>query len=262
MSSDNNSNATAASWTDESTKSFVEICDKEKRRGGNTTDNSGFKADGWNRVQVEFNTANSVNYSKAQLMSKFSELKAKFKIFTDLKENSGFGWDIELKVPTAPPEVWDKYLDAHPKAKPYRHKTLLFYDLLEDLFQGKVASGKLASHVGKSLSKRKDVMSTPKVDSSTDTSNRSNSNTSTENSNESESKTPEDDENTNESDDNNDDDDVVVKKPKKGDKQERRKRKRINDDVIEVLKEIRDKKSNIALAIECFDNTILKAYQK
>ena len=34
-------------------------------------------------------------------------MKKDFKDFKFLKENSGFGWDDEKKIPTGPDEVWD-----------------------------------------------------------------------------------------------------------------------------------------------------------
>jgi hypothetical protein len=62
--------------------------------------------------------------------------------FISLKEQSGFGWDEVLKMPTAPDEVWKLYLEAHPNAKQFRKKTLPFYEELDEIFSGKCASGK------------------------------------------------------------------------------------------------------------------------
>jgi hypothetical protein len=75
-------------------------------------------------------------------MSKLSELKAKYKVFISLKENSGFGWDDVKKMPTAPEEIWAKYIEANPKAKIFRFKSLPYFLQLESLFEGKVAQGK------------------------------------------------------------------------------------------------------------------------
>ena len=57
---------------------------------------------------------------------------------------SGFGIDNETKLVTAEPAAMKEYFKAHPKAKEFEFKTLMFYDSLHELFTGKVASGKYA----------------------------------------------------------------------------------------------------------------------
>ena len=41
-----------------------------------------------------------------------------------LKNNSGFGWNSDLKLPTAQCEVWDDYCATHPSARLYKTTTL------------------------------------------------------------------------------------------------------------------------------------------
>ena len=48
-------------------------------------------------------------YSIAPLTMKL-QLKTAYKVFQAVKENSGFGWDIEKQIPTAPDEVWETYI--------------------------------------------------------------------------------------------------------------------------------------------------------
>ena len=43
-----------------------------------------------------------------------------YQIFKAMKKNSGFGWDLDTKLPTALDEVWHQYFTAHPKAKEYK----------------------------------------------------------------------------------------------------------------------------------------------
>jgi hypothetical protein len=71
--------------------------------------------------------------TKNQLQSRMQVLKAKFNIFNSIVLNSGFGWDDDLKVPTAPDRTWKEYLSSHPKAKEFRHRTLPNYELLKHL---------------------------------------------------------------------------------------------------------------------------------
>ena len=61
-----------------------------------------------------------------------------------LKNNSGFGWNSDLKLPTAPCEVWDDYCAAHPSARLYKTTTLPNYEELDILFGNRVATGKFA----------------------------------------------------------------------------------------------------------------------
>jgi hypothetical protein len=52
-------------------------------------------------------------------------LKKKYQIFKALCDNSGFGWDSNSSLPTAVPQVWEDYLNAHKEAKEFQFKTLL-----------------------------------------------------------------------------------------------------------------------------------------
>ena len=61
-----------------------------------------------------------------------------------LKNNSGFGWNSDLKLPTAPCEVWDDYCSAHWSARLYKTMTLPNYEELDILFGNRVATGKFA----------------------------------------------------------------------------------------------------------------------
>jgi hypothetical protein len=45
-------------------------------------------------------------------------------------------------------EVWEKYIAAHPEAKEFQTKTLLFFDELESIFEGTVATGQWAKASG------------------------------------------------------------------------------------------------------------------
>ena len=64
-------------------------------------------------------------YDKQQLQNQFAELARNDGVCSALKENSGFGWNDELKIQTAPFPVWDDYTAAHPLAKGYRYTTLI-----------------------------------------------------------------------------------------------------------------------------------------
>ena len=62
-----------------------------------------------------------------------------------MKSNSGFGWCPLTGWPTAPQDVWDAYLLAHPKAKEFQQKALPLFNELHDIFSGVVATGRFAA---------------------------------------------------------------------------------------------------------------------
>jgi hypothetical protein len=41
--------------------------------------------------------------------SDLEALKEAYKTFSEVKNNSGFGWDPDVMVPTAPDSVWEAY---------------------------------------------------------------------------------------------------------------------------------------------------------
>lgn len=58
--------------------------------------------------------------------------------------NSGFGFHAVTKLATAPDDVWDAYITAHPDALQFRHATLPFYDELHQIFSTSIAIGTYA----------------------------------------------------------------------------------------------------------------------
>ncbi|KAG1719539.1 uncharacterized protein EDB91DRAFT_1065513 [Suillus paluster] len=73
-------------------------------------------------------------------------LKKDFAVIKKLQ--SGFGWDNTLKIVTAPPDVWEKYLATHTKAKVWRKKSFPLYDSIQILIEGIIATGENVFHVG------------------------------------------------------------------------------------------------------------------
>ncbi|KAG0126551.1 hypothetical protein HOY82DRAFT_614885 [Tuber indicum] len=72
------------------------------------------------------------------------QLKCEFEIVHKIRANFGFGWDSLKGIPTAPVSVWKEYTGVHKEAGKYRHKALVYYDLLEELFAGVWASWRFA----------------------------------------------------------------------------------------------------------------------
>jgi hypothetical protein len=145
------SSALRCHWNKALIKLFLELCVDQIRLGERLTDNSGFKSAVLNKILEEFNVRQSLiegythPYKKANLSSKYAELKSIYKVFFNLKDNSGFGWDEGLNMPTAPDSVWNTYLAAYPEAAKYRNQPPDNWILLEYVYGGKIPTGAYAS---------------------------------------------------------------------------------------------------------------------
>lgn len=71
-------------------------------------------------------------------------MKKEYDTFITIKNNSGFGWDSEKGVPTAPESVWDAYIKAHPEAERFRNRGLVHYPVLDELCANRSATGEFA----------------------------------------------------------------------------------------------------------------------
>ncbi|KAG9404436.1 hypothetical protein AC1031_004643 [Aphanomyces cochlioides] len=86
--------------------SLQELADEGKRA------DSGFKREALKHITMQFNERFQVNYLMSQLKSRLDTLKKDYKDFKFLKENSGFGWNDEVEIPTAPDDVWKAVIEA------------------------------------------------------------------------------------------------------------------------------------------------------
>jgi hypothetical protein len=128
-----------AEWTEDQTRIFCRILVDVHRQ--NPTNDQGFKKQQWNHIVTEFNRLTNASYSKDRLQNKYSGLKKDYQTFKALKECSGFGWDEVAKLPTAPPATWTAYLARHKDAAKFRTKTFLFFDEMQEILEGNVATG-------------------------------------------------------------------------------------------------------------------------
>jgi hypothetical protein len=85
-----------------------------------------------------------LSYGKDQLQNQNSFLRSKYRIFQDIKEASGFGWDVDILTPTAPETVWDDYIEKHKNAAQFRRRSLANYELLHEIYSGTIATGSYA----------------------------------------------------------------------------------------------------------------------
>jgi hypothetical protein len=104
------------SWSATNKKWFIQTLLEQVTQGGHT-ESSGFKCQVWHKIAEAFNKSSGNNYDKQQLQSQYAALKKCFTEFEKLKNNSGFGWNHQLSIPTAPDDVWAAYLAARALGK-------------------------------------------------------------------------------------------------------------------------------------------------
>ncbi|ERN09196.1 hypothetical protein AMTR_s00014p00247240 [Amborella trichopoda] len=113
----------------------------------------GFTKESWNYIVSEFNKKFNVNLNQQQLRSRYNYYKKEYKIVKTLLSQSDFGWDESRKIVTAEPEVWDRYILAHPEAKQYLTKGLPLLGEMGKIIGNSAADGKAlpSSHRGEVL---------------------------------------------------------------------------------------------------------------
>ncbi|OLL26083.1 hypothetical protein NEOLI_000490 [Neolecta irregularis DAH-3] len=133
---------TRAKWNVNQEQTLIYTLLDEARAG--RMSHGGFKKDTWEKVQGILNTKYGTVYDMDQMKSKFSTMKLDYRTFAKLKLSSGFGWDSRKETVTAPDDVWDSYIQEHPNAANFRHKTLPFFEELDELFFKSTATGEFA----------------------------------------------------------------------------------------------------------------------
>ncbi|XP_020103811.1 uncharacterized protein LOC109720880, partial [Ananas comosus] len=100
-----------AKWTDMHRAYLVELLqehNKDKWRGQN-----GWNKEGWRSIHKAMITKFShSNYTLEQVKDQEQQLKKQFKAVKNLVEMSGFGWDADKKMVSAPSEVWEPLINV------------------------------------------------------------------------------------------------------------------------------------------------------
>ncbi|ODO07118.1 hypothetical protein I350_04487 [Cryptococcus amylolentus CBS 6273] len=129
-------------WSDADDSTMVGVL-TDAKIDGRTSDN-GFKAGVWTKVIDAVNPPTSgkpKNLRSAK--DRHGHLSRDWAVMRDLrfKNTSGWEWDDANCMVTAPDEVWDRYLEAHPGHKKYRDKPFPLYDQYEFLLSDVMATG-------------------------------------------------------------------------------------------------------------------------
>ena len=121
-------------WTQECHCMFILALLKCKQEG--KVSDLGLKKEGWMLVLKDFNTASGLTVTKTQLQLQYQTLKNKYTAFELLKNNSGFGWNDDIGVPTAPDNVWEEVIAGNKLYAEFCTKPLFMYDELNSFFGG------------------------------------------------------------------------------------------------------------------------------
>jgi hypothetical protein len=127
-------------WTNARKSMFIEIM-LEQVRAGENCDSNGFKSKLWLEIMKGFNMTAEVDYDKQQLQSQYSIMKKQYLIFRTLYDKSGFGWDDENKVPTAPIQFGMNTLNIILKLPSTDTRHYLILKICVRYFQGNVPLG-------------------------------------------------------------------------------------------------------------------------
>ncbi|RPA88819.1 hypothetical protein L873DRAFT_1849591 [Choiromyces venosus 120613-1] len=103
-----------------------------------------FKKKPWNAVKEGLNRAFQIDLEATQLKMKWLNRKRDYNIYTMIKSNSGFRWDSQWSILTAPNSIGDAYLKAQREAEKFQSKFLANYLILNELCINLSATGEYA----------------------------------------------------------------------------------------------------------------------
>ena len=131
-------------WTDLMNRTLIDYYLEEMKRHG--TPSNGIKSQQWTAITFKFNMEfPGLFVTSPQIQSNWQYMKTKWRINHDLRNKSGFGWDVELQNFDCDKDVFDAYCEKTPKAAPFWQAPLKFYDDLNRCHAHCSANGAYAS---------------------------------------------------------------------------------------------------------------------
>ena len=131
----------SVTWSNAMRNQFIMAMTKAS---AGSTCNNGFKSEEWTSITNDFNARTEMSLTRQQLQNQYSSLKAGYSVYHTFVSQSGFGIDNHTNLVTDEKGALRDYFLAHPKAREYEFKPLMFYDQLYEIFEGAVATGKYA----------------------------------------------------------------------------------------------------------------------
>ncbi|XP_066375687.1 uncharacterized protein [Miscanthus floridulus] len=101
---------------------------------------SAWSKEAWTGIVAQFDKKFSLSFSIAQVKQKEQDMKKEYRTIKDLVAESGFGWDSDRMMVTAPPDVWAAMEARKNKdALFWQDKSFPYYDDLFALYDGHYA---------------------------------------------------------------------------------------------------------------------------
>ncbi|XP_010269913.1 PREDICTED: L10-interacting MYB domain-containing protein-like isoform X2 [Nelumbo nucifera] len=124
-----------AKWTPPRDDYLVELMIDRLPFGWKKSEN-GFTKQAWLSMVIRFNRKFGLDFEKAQLRNRYTNLRRMYFIIKSLINQNGFGWDDAQQTITASDEDWNRYISEHPDMESYRFKSFPLYKKLALIFEG------------------------------------------------------------------------------------------------------------------------------
>ncbi|XWS76609.1 hypothetical protein CRYUN_Cryun01aG0191400 [Craigia yunnanensis] len=132
-------------WTPEMDRYFIDLM-LEQVNKGNRFDDHVFTKTAWKNMGSLFNEKFKFDYEKDVLKNRHKTLRNLYKGVKNLLNQKGFTWDETRQMVISDNKVWDEYIKVNPDVRPYRLKTIPYYDDLCFIY-GDRTSGKNGDNV-------------------------------------------------------------------------------------------------------------------
>ncbi|XP_056698163.1 L10-interacting MYB domain-containing protein-like [Spinacia oleracea] len=99
-----------ATWTDQSTKIYCEVCAEEVTAGNRP--HTHFNKIGWSNVIKKFYERTGKKFDQKQLKNKWEKLKIEYTAWKNVVDKeAGLGWNHERNTIDAPDDWWEKHVN-------------------------------------------------------------------------------------------------------------------------------------------------------
>ncbi|KAF8233318.1 hypothetical protein L208DRAFT_1166817, partial [Tricholoma matsutake] len=116
----------------------------EQQALGNQSD-SGWKSLAWtaaaDKLKGSEKRSGGAPKTAGSCNSRWQTLKGHFIVVKELRGLSGWGWDEDTHMVTAPDGVWEAYIEAHPAAGQWHDESFPLYNNISPLVEGQHATG-------------------------------------------------------------------------------------------------------------------------
>uniref|UniRef100_A0A2N9HM00 DDE Tnp4 domain-containing protein n=1 Tax=Fagus sylvatica TaxID=28930 RepID=A0A2N9HM00_FAGSY len=118
---------------------LLDILEEEALKGNKPSNT--FKPQSFARVAKEISERFGVTCIPDHVSNRLRTIRTTWKTIQTVRNNSGFGWDDNLKMITCDPKTQDEYLMANPTHVQYLNKKIEFYDKMAIVVGKDVATG-------------------------------------------------------------------------------------------------------------------------